>query len=266
MELSSSPMNDRQHAYRAVYRQRINGWYNGYLHVAMIYSIGALSLYYYIAHMQDIRWYEWLVVPVTFLVCNLFEWWLHTNVMHRPMRFPGARAIYQRHTLQHHQFFTETEMRFAGQHDWRVTFFPPYALIVFILMSIPGVFVLNALVGPNAGWLFITSTTSMYLIYEFMHFCCHVEEGAFVRYCPFVNTLRRHHFAHHNQSIMMERNMNLTFPIADWLMGTSDLNRGLLGHLFNGYDTRYVKTDMRKVSRTPSVSKPAGKASGPQAA
>ena len=24
--------------------------------------------------------------------------------------------------------------------------------------------------------------------------------------------------------------MNLTFPIADWLFGTSDLDRGLLGH------------------------------------
>jgi hypothetical protein len=29
--------------------------------------------------------------------------------------------------------------------------------------------------------------------------------------------------------------------VADWYMGTSDLQRGLLGHLFNGYSTRYVK-------------------------
>jgi hypothetical protein len=27
-------------------------------------------------------------------------------------------------------------------------------------------------------------------------------------------------------------------------MGTSDLNRGLLGHVFNGYDTRYVKPEL----------------------
>jgi sterol desaturase/sphingolipid hydroxylase (fatty acid hydroxylase superfamily) len=87
-----------------------------------------------------------------------------------------------------------------------------------------------------------------------MHFCCHVGEGWFVRNCPFVNTIRRHHRAHHNQSIMMERNMNLTFPIADWLFGTSDLDRGLLGHIFNGYDTSHVKTNLRKSSRTPRVS------------
>ena len=41
-------------------------------------------------------------------------------------------------------------------------------------------------------------TTGMYLIYEFMQFCCHVDESWFVRHCPFVNTLRRHHTAHHN--------------------------------------------------------------------
>ena len=74
------------------------------------------------------------------------------------------------------------------------------------------------------------TTTGMYLIYEFMHFCCHVDENWFVRNCPFVNTLRRHHTAHHNARLMMEVNMNLTFPIADWLFGTSDLDRGLIRH------------------------------------
>jgi sterol desaturase/sphingolipid hydroxylase (fatty acid hydroxylase superfamily) len=86
-----------------------------------------------------------------------------------------------------------------------------------------------------------------------MHFCCHVDENWFVRNAPFVNTIRRHHTAHHNQSIMMERNMNLTFPVMDWLFGTSDLDRGLVGHLLNGYDTRFVKTNMRKTSRTPKL-------------
>ena len=39
--------------------------------------------------------------------------------------------------------------------------------------------------------------------------------------------------------------MNLTFPIADWLFGTSDLDRGLIGTLLNGYDTRYLKKNLR---------------------
>ena len=68
---------------------------------------------------------------------------------------------------------------------------------------------------------------------------------------PFVNTLRRHHTAHHNARLMMEVNMNLTFPIADWLFGTSDLDRGLIGHLFNGYDTRFLKKKLRARPKSP---------------
>jgi hypothetical protein len=47
--------------------------------------------------------------------------------------------------------------------------------------------------------------------------------------------------------IMMRVNMNLTFPIADWALGTSDLDRGLLGHLFNGYDDTHVKEELKPV-------------------
>lgn len=251
MELVQSPMTDRQRNYRHQYRERIAGWYNGWLHVAVIYTIGLTAMYVYVSNIRDVAWWEWMTVPVVFLICNFFEWFLHAQIMHRPQANKGMRAVYTRHTLMHHQFFTEKEMRFADQFDWRVTFFPPYALVVFILMSIPGALVVGWLISPNAGWLLMSTTTGMYLIYEFMHFCCHVEDNWFVRNCPFVNTIRRHHTAHHDQSIMMERNMNLTFPIADWFFGTSDLNRGLLGHLFNGYDTRYVRTDMRRTSRTP---------------
>ena len=238
-------MSDRQADFRSVYRSRIAGWYNGIVHVIVIYTIGATAMWMYAQFIHDPAWWEWAVVPATFLMCNIFEWFLHKYVMHRPHTNPGLRAIYQRHTLNHHQFFTDQEMRFRDQKDWRVTFFPPYALVVFILMSSVGVAVLHMIATANIAWLFISSTTAMYLIYEFMHFCCHVDENWFVRWCPFVNTLRRHHTAHHNDKIMMERNMNLTFPIADWLFGTSDLDRGLLGHLFNGYSDKHLKSDLR---------------------
>jgi hypothetical protein len=258
VELTESEMTERQRGYRETYRERVVGWYNGWLHVVIIYIIGFTALYIYISNMKAITPLEWLIVPITFLVCNFFEWWLHRFIMHRPSKIPLFRAVYSRHTLMHHQFFTDTEMRFANSDDWRVTFFPPYSLVVFTLMSIPGALILAALLTPNVGWLFISTTTSMYLIYEFMHFCCHVEENWFVRNMPFVNSLRRHHTAHHDQNIMMERNMNLTFPVMDWMFGTSDLNRGLLGHLFNGYDTQHVKTDMRKTSATPRIKRPTG--------
>jgi hypothetical protein len=252
MDLANSRMSDRQRKYREQYRARIAGWYDGWVHVAVIYAIGLTAIYVYVTNIRDVAWWEWLTIPIVFLLCNLFEWFLHRHVMHRPLKFPGLRAIYTRHTLMHHQFFTDSEMRFRDHKDWRVTFFPPYALVIFILMSIPAAAVVGWVLTPNLGWLVMCTTTGMYLVYEFMHFSCHVDDNWFVRNCPFVNTIRRHHAAHHNQSIMMERNMNLTFPIADWFFATSDLDRGLLGHLFNGYDGRHIRKDLRKTARTPS--------------
>ena len=137
MELTDSHMSDRQYKYRETYRTRIVGWYNGWLHVAVIYIIGFAAMSIYVQSMNNIQWYEWLIVPVAFLGANFFEWFLHIHVMHRPQKLRGLRVIYMRHTMMHHQFFTDDEMAFAGPHDWRVTFFPPFALITFICMSVP---------------------------------------------------------------------------------------------------------------------------------
>jgi hypothetical protein len=43
---------------------------------------------------------------------------------------------------------------------------------------------------------------------------------------------------------MQRRNFNLTFPICDALFGTSHLDRGLAGTLFNGENTAYVRRDL----------------------
>ena len=81
--------------------------------------------------------------------------------------------------------------------------------------------------NANAGYVVFITMMGHYLVYETFHFCCHVPENCSCATMPFVNTIRRHHRAHHNMGIMMHVNMNLTFPVADWAMGTSDLKRGL---------------------------------------
>ena len=244
-------IGQRQIAFRREYRSRIQGWYDGYVHLAGIYAMGAAVFYIYLHHIHDVTLWEWLTVPLTFVFTNIFEWAAHRYVMHRPVNIKVLRPIYERHTLNHHQFFTDDEMRFRDHKDWRVTLFAPYMLVVFILMSLPVAIMLGLIFTSNVGWLFMCVTTGMYLTYELMHFCCHVDESWFVRHCPFVNTLRRHHTAHHNPRLMMESNMNLTFPIADWLFGTSDLDRGIVGTLLNGYDTRHLKKNLRGEPKQP---------------
>jgi hypothetical protein len=237
-------MPKRQEAFRADYRPRVSPWYSGWLHVAVIYAIGGLALAYYIPHIHRPSLLEWSIVPLTLIATNVFEWWIHRFVMHRPIK--GFMGIYRRHTLSHHQFFTETVATIDDSRDFRITFFPPYALVTFIAMSVPPALVIGWLWSTNAAWLLMCTTVGMYLNYEFFHWCCHVKDDRIVRRIPLINTIRRHHIAHHNPAIMMDMNMNLTYPIADWLFGTTDLERGLLGHLFNGYDRRHVKRNLKK--------------------
>ena len=240
----TASLSKRQAAFRADYRQRVSPWYSGMGHVALIYGIGVAALCYYISHIHRPTLLEWLIVPAAFLFANVFEWWIHRYVMHRPVK--GFMGIYKRHTLAHHQFFTDAEPTIDTTKDFRITFFPPYALVVFILMSAAGAAVVDWVWSSNAAWLLLCTNTGMYLNYELFHWGCHVKDDRIVRHIPFMNTIRRHHIAHHNPSIMMARNMNLTYPIADWLFGTSDLDRGLLGHVFNGYDSRFVKRNLER--------------------
>ena len=41
--------------------------------------------------------------------------------------------------------------------------------------------------------------------------------------------------------------MNLSFPLADWVMGTSDLKRGLLGTLLNGFNQAHIDPDLKPI-------------------
>ena len=58
MELVNSNISERQLAYRAEYRRRIDGWYNGFLHVAVIYTIGIMANIIFITHISAVTWWE----------------------------------------------------------------------------------------------------------------------------------------------------------------------------------------------------------------
>jgi hypothetical protein len=238
-------MSARQGQFREKYKSEIHPLYNGVLHIGVIYAVGIAMISWCVSRLENATW-EWLLIVPVFVLSNLFEWWIHKYVMHRLVDVWALRAIYDRHTRQHHVYFTDNEMTVDSTREFRIIFFPWRALFTFMALGAPFAAALGWAVNPNAGYILMVTIVGQYLIYETFHYCCHVHDNWFVRYMPFVNTIRRHHTVHHSKGIMMEVNMNLTFPIADWLMGTSDLDRGLLGHLFNGYSMKHVKKDTRE--------------------
>ena len=237
-------MTERQRKFREKYVSEISPWYNGFVHIGVMYAAGIGAIWWCVSQMHNATW-EWLLVVPVAIGGNFVEWAMHKYVMHRLRDVFALRAIYDRHTRQHHQYFTDNDPTISTVQEFRIVFFPWRVLIVLAVMGTVFGFIAAKLINANAGYVVFITMIGHYMVYETFHFCCHVPENWLVRNLPFVNTIRRHHAAHHNMGIMMHCNMNLTFPIADWAMNTSDLKRGLLGHLFNGYDQNYVKEELK---------------------
>ncbi len=239
-------MTEKQRKFREQYKADISPMYNGLLHIIVMYGVGIAAIWYSASQIENLGW-EWLIAVPVFIAGNFVEWFMHRYVMHKRINVFGLRQIYERHTRQHHQYFTDNEPTIDTTREFRIVFFPWRVLATLGAAGLPLAFIAGWLFGPNAGYVLFMTMVAQYLTYETFHYCCHCHDNWFVRNMPFINTIRRHHTAHHNQGIMMKYNMNLTFPIADWFMGTSDLDRGLLGTLFNGYDESHVKKDLRPI-------------------
>ena len=237
-------MTERQRRFREQYVAGISPWYSGLLHVGVMYGAGSAAILWCVSRMNNPGW-EWLLVLPVAIGGNFVEWGMHKHLMHRLIDVFALRAIYDRHTRQHHQYFTDGDPTIHTVKEFRIVFFPWRVLIVLAVMG--GLFgwIASQLLNANAGYVVFVTMIGHYMVYETFHFCCHVPENGFVRHMPLVNTIRRHHTAHHNMGVMMHVNMNLTLPIADWALNTSDLKRSLIGHLFNGNDESHIKEELK---------------------
>jgi len=239
-------ITEKQARFRDNYLQQISPWYHGLLHIGVMYGAGIAAIAWCVSQLTHPTW-EWLLIIPIAIAGNFVEWGMHMHIMHRLKDVFALRAIFDRHTRQHHQYFTDNDYTIGSVKEFRIVFFPWRVLIVLVVASALLGSLAALLLGPDAGYMFPITMIGHYMVYETFHFCCHVPENRFVRSVPLINTIRRHHSAHHNMGIMMHINMNLTLPIADWALGTSDLDRGLVGHVFNGYDTTHQKPALKKV-------------------
>ena len=239
-------MTPRQEKFRLEYKNQISPLYNGLVHIGFIYIVGILLIFYCYQHLDNPT-LAWLTIIPVAILGNLIEWAMHKYVMHRLIDVFALRSIYDRHTRQHHQYFTDTDYTIDSTREFRIVFFPWRVLTVLVVTGTLFGYIASQLINANTGYILFMTMIAHYLIYETFHYCCHVQENWFVRNMPFINTIRRHHASHHNLGIMMHKNMNLSFPIFDWVMGTSDVKRSLLGTLFNGYDETHIDPKLKPI-------------------
>ncbi|MBI3552629.1 MAG: sterol desaturase family protein [Elusimicrobia bacterium] len=206
--------------FREKYRlEEVPGYYSGLGHFLFTTSAGLGTIAWAVRSLDGPSAVESLIVPATFLYANAVEYFAHKNPMHR--RLPGLGLVFQRHTLEHHRFYTHDAMALEEARDVRMVLFPPLLVIFFFgLFALPVGFLAGRLLSPNAGWLFTATAMAYFLNYEWLHLLYHMpEDRALARWRP-VALLKAHHRAHHDPRLMSEWNFNITYPLCDWLFGT----------------------------------------------
>lgn len=204
---------------RALREKRAASWLTGWRHFAFIGLLGlsATSLTAYMLH--DVAWWEWLALPLGFLIANLVEWAAHRWPMHNPLT---PRIMYEKHTLEHHHVFTETTMEVESPEDFDMVLFSFPSLVFFLLgLGLPIALLFFFFVSWNTGWLFAALAVDYYVLYECFHLAYHLPQDGVVGRLPGMALLRRHHTHHHVLELMHDWNFNVTFPVCDVVFGTS---------------------------------------------
>lgn len=206
---------------RAAFRERhISKHYSGPLHLATTVSISLFVALLCAVALHEVTALEWLTIPLTFLYANLSEYLGHKGPMHHRTRF--LALIFERHTIEHHAFFTDEVATYDTSQDFKAVLFPPVMLLFFIgCFALPVGALLYFLLSPNVCFLFGLTVILYFLNYELLHFAYHMDPGSAVGRLPFMDRLREHHTHHHDRQLMNRYNFNITFPICDRLFGTA---------------------------------------------
>ncbi len=192
--------------------------YSPWLHLAASTGVGVLALTVGLIGLRAPRAVDYLAIPITFLLSNLFEWWAHKDLLHR--RIKPFQELYDRHTPEHHMVFGYDDMAVRNWKELRLVLIPAFGVAGIVVMMAPIAFALSRLFNPNVGWLFLI-TSALYVVgYELSHLSYHLPPDSFIGRLALVRVLREQHRRHHHPRLMQKWNFNVTIPIGDFLHRT----------------------------------------------
>jgi hypothetical protein len=210
---SRSRSSFREHALKLTPR-----WYSPWAHLAGTAGIGLATLVLALVSLEGVVALELLVVPVTLVAANLFEWHAHRHVLHR--RFRPLEVLYRQHTPGHHRVYRYGDMAMRSVREFRLVLIPASGVLALVVLTSPVALLVGWLLGANVGWLFLLTASSYVVLYELTHLCYHLPEHHPLHRLPFVRRLAEHHARHHHPPLMQRWNFNVTVPLGDWLFGT----------------------------------------------
>jgi hypothetical protein len=159
----------------------------------------------------------WFILSCVLM--SFIEHQIHRKLMHRKnffsARTPSFKRIFEAHALVHHKHYAEifSDEPVARGEDKEIRLTVRKAPI----KAIPVAAVI-ALVSWEGAAVFVAVMTFHHWAWNTIHLEMHKPEGRVFSTWPVYKFLARHHCLHHRH---MDRNFNVVFPLADYVLGTS---------------------------------------------
>lgn len=216
----------QQRQFQQRYRQGIGLHYHGYGHGICVLAIGLGIIGYCVWKLELTSWQPLLTVIAALIIANGLEYLAHRQLGHKRTRI--LPLFYERHSGDHHRFFTHLDPLWRDHRDWRVVLFPLYLIVAVASANGAVAWGVALLFGPAVGYLWLMTTVAAYLWYEVAHFCWHLPEQSWVFRIGFLRRMRLRHLIHHHPLMMNRVNFNITWPLFDYLLGTDSLNSQMM--------------------------------------
>lgn len=216
----NAPFLSAHEAARAAALEAVPAWYSPIAHLALNVGVPTVSCIISICMVRGSGWLSILsTTVVTLFLANLFEWFVHKQVMHRPRKM--LRSVYALHARRHHAIYLMHDMAIRDRREWLFVLISAgefVGLMVIVAMIAGGA---GALLGNDIGCIVLAVQMAYIAGYELTHLSYHLpKEHGVRRLFPFITALSDHHAVHHDLGLMGAWNFNVTVPFMDILLRT----------------------------------------------
>lgn len=150
-----------------------------------------------------------------FAYASFFEWTFHRYVMHDPRFWTYP---FRAHALTHHRIFrADTSYHLQRDGDRKTVTFAWWNAPALLLLHIPIVLGVQYIMGLSIFWGGMAALFLYYGLYEYLHWVMHVPKDRRLERTRVFRWINTHHRLHHQRHF---KNLNVVFPLADFLLGT----------------------------------------------
>lgn len=206
--------------YRKWFRsERIPKSYHPYLHLGFNISALISLIVFHFVMVGGWSLPVYGVLLFTFLLGNFSVWFIHKYPLHHRVKFWSYP--FEAHTVDHHRYFTSSNITYKDATDFYVIFFPCRVIAGFTFVAQPLVyFGTRYLLGADIAHALAGSMAAYFILYELFHWASHLPTKHFMMKMPWFRYMRQHHLIHHSPKLMSHYNFCIVYPMMDILMGT----------------------------------------------